>query len=267
MATNKKKLRVLFLSATNFGEALLKELIDKKIDIIGILSIPEKFRISYSAKKVTNRIYVDFKPYARRLKVPFFEVDSLRGKRISDYENKIRELKPDLILVMGWYYKVPDPIQKIATYGAWGIHASLLPEFSGGAPLVWAIIEGKKKTGVTLFRLKESIDDGDIIAQRSIPIKFDDTIKEVYAKATDISKKMLVNNILKLPLVRYKPQKKGKRKYYPQRSPEDGLINFKQPAKKIYDFIRAQSNPYPGAFFLGSDGKKVIIESARLEKK
>ena len=70
------------------------------------------------------------------------------------------------MLFIGWYYIVPKSLRSLAKYGAWGIHASLLPKYAGGAPLSWAIINGEKKTGVTLFKLESGIDNGDIFSFR-----------------------------------------------------------------------------------------------------
>ncbi len=103
---------------------------------------------------------------------------------------------------------VPKAIREIPTYGAWGIHASLLPKYAGGAPLVWAIIEGEKETGITLFKMDSGVDDGDIIEQRNFPIASTDTIKEVYDKATLASKKVLSTVFSKNYILNFKKQDK-----------------------------------------------------------
>lgn len=255
-------MRVIFLGCTAFSEAILKELVKiPHITILSIFSIPEYFKISYSEKEIKNANYVNLKPYAEHLKIPFYEVNSIKGFRITDYEKIIVAQQPDIILVMGWYYMVPKKIRNLAKYGAWGIHASLLPDYAGGAPLVWAIIEGRNQTGVTLFKLDDGIDDGDIIEQMAFDIDINDTIKTLYDKATKASLEILhkvFNTNYKLV---FKPQDKQAIKVYPQRKPEDGEINWNQSAKQIKDFIRAQTKPYPGAFTY-INGKKVIIWDA-----
>lgn len=154
---------------------------------------------------------------AGKYNIDFVEIDSVDGKRLIDYKETIKKLNLDLILVMGWYYLIPKSIRKLAKKGAWGFHSSLLPKYAGGAPLTWAIINDEKKTGVTFFRFKDGIDNGDIISQKSFKIEYEDTIKEV----------------------------------------------LKKTASEIYNFIRAQSSPYPGAFIKTADGKKIIIEKAK----
>lgn len=151
---------------------------------------------------------------------------------------------------------LPKSTRELTRYGAWGIHASLLPKYAGGAPLNWAIINGEKETGVTLFRMDDGVDDGDIISQKSFLIEFEDTINEIYQKATIASKEILNEVLLNIDNIKFKPQDKRKIEIYPQRKPDDGEIDLSKTSIEIYNFIRAQSSPYPGAFIKTVDGKK-----------
>jgi len=257
-------MKIVFFGCTKFSEELLTHLLKNKVDVKAIFSIPEYFNISYSKKKVKNSNFFDLKPIAQKSKIPFYEIDSVEGKKTKDYYDVIKNIKPDVILVLGWYYMVPKSIRLIPKYGAWGIHASLLPDYAGGAPLVWAIINGEKKTGVTLFRMESGVDDGDIISQTEFLIEDNDTIKEVYEKATKSSKKILNNVLTSDSEPEFIKQDKSKIKIYPQRSPEDGLIDWDWDSLRIKNFIRAQSKPYPGAFTI-INNKKVIIYDAKIE--
>lgn len=258
------KMKIVFLGATNFSKELLLHLLENNFTIDMLFSIPQEFNISYSNKKVKNYNHFNFKELAENYNIPYFEVESNGTNQITDYYNEILTLKPDVILVMGWYYMVPKKIRDLAKYGTWGIHASLLPKYAGGAPLVWAIINGEKETGVTLFKLDNGIDDGDIIAQQTFPILYEDSIKEVYDIATEVSKHILVKSLLNIDNIKFSPQNKLEIKVWPQRKPEDGEINLNWESEKIYNFIRAQAPPYPGAFIKTIDGKKIIIEKAKL---
>ena len=259
------KLSFAFFGATNFSKELLIFLIENNFIPKAILSIPQEFTISFNKDKtcVKNYNYANLKEIAQKYNIHFYEVDSIEGKRIKDYETIIKQLNLDLILVLGWYYMVPKSIRELTKYGAWGIHASLLPKYAGGAPLVWAIINGEKETGVTLFRLDDGIDDGDIIAQKSFPIEYEDTIKEVYEKATEASKQILADVLNNIENIKFIPQNKSKIVVYPQRTPDDGIINWYQEAKKIYDFIRAQTLPYPCAFSY-IDEKRIKIINCKI---
>lgn len=260
-----RKLRYAFLGATKYSEDLLSFLILHNLIPSIIFAIPKEFSISYSKKQVANSNYGDLSVIAREHNVKYCEVDSKDGKRLRDYGELISVEKLDLLLVLGFYYMIPKSIRDLAKFGSWGIHASLLPKYAGGAPLTWAIINGEKETGVTLFRMDDGVDDGDIIAQKKFNIEYSDTISEVYTKATLASKKILLNVFDNIDAVTFTSQDKSKIQVYPHRSPGDGEINFSKNAEDIYNFIRAQSFPYPGAFFRTGDGKKIIIEKARIE--
>ena len=259
------KLRFAFLGATNYSKELLLFLIDKGLKPMVIFSIPEEFDISYSSeKKIKNTNYANLKFIADRYEIAYYEVDS-SNKKLHDYNEIIKEMNLDLLLVLGWYYMIPKKTRDLTTYGAWGIHASLLPKYAGGAPLNWAIINGEKETGVTLFRMEDGVDDGDIIEQRSYSIEYEDTIKEVYAKATIASKEILKNVLNNMDTVIFTSQNKKNIEVYPQRKAEDGEVDLSKSSIEIYNFIRAQSSPYPGAFIKTIDGKKIILEKVRIE--
>ena len=258
-------MRIAFFGCTVFSERILKALLKcEKHDIVAIFSIPQEFLISYSAKPVVNSNYADLKPYALGLNIPFFEVNSIKGARTIDFEKEIEKLDLDLILVMGWYYMVAESTRSLAKLGAWGIHASLLPDYAGGAPLVWAMIEGQTITGVSLFKLSNGVDDGDIIEQLKFPIESTDTIREVYEKAT-IASEQIIQKVFGNERYNLHPktQDKTKIRVYPQRKPEDGEVNWTWEAEKINRFIKAQTKPYPGAWTkIGN--KKIILWDAEV---
>ncbi|MFZ5996231.1 MAG: methionyl-tRNA formyltransferase [Nitrospirota bacterium] len=243
---------LLFLIQNNFKPAL-------------IFAIEEEFYISYSKTKVKNYNFANLKNIAEQYHIPYFPVDSVKGKRLIDFANIIKKMNLDLLLVLGWYYMIPRSIRNLTKLGAWGIHASLLPNYSGGAPLVWAIINGEKETGVTLFRMDDGVDDGDIIAQKSFPIYFEDTIREVYQKAIDASKNILFSSLNEFENVTFTPQDKSITRVYPQRKPEDGVINWKNNALSIYNFIRAQTIPYPCAISYFQNIEIKIVDSKIIE--
>jgi methionyl-tRNA formyltransferase len=254
-----------FLGCTQFSRALLLHLIKNQYIPAVIFTIPEEFNISYSNSKVRNSNFANLNEIANQNSIPIFEVESKNGRRLEDYKEVIHKMGVELMLVLGWYYMIPKSVRLHLVYGAWGIHASLLPKYAGGAPLNWAMIKGEKVTGVTLFKMDDGIDDGDIISQRSFKINYKDTIKDVYLNAEETSKLLLSDILSDISAVRFTPQDKSEIEVYPQRSPDDGEIDFNQSAENLYNFIRAQSSPYPGAFIRTVDGRKLIIESARIE--
>ena len=144
-----------------------------------------------------------------------------------------------------------------------GLHASLLPAYSGGAPLVWSIINGEKKTGISFFIMEEEIDSGNLIAQKETPINFYDTIAILYKRIEQLGIEILVEQLPKIVKGEaiYTPQDNTNRTIYPQRKPEDGKINWHNTAYEIYNFIRAQTKPYPCAFSFLKNTKLKILDS------
>lgn len=255
----------VFFGATKFSKGLLLHLIENGFTPRAIFSIPEEFTITYNKKTVTvkNINYADLKEVAMQNAVPHYEVESSdEAKKLKNYEKVLQEINPDLILALGWYYMVPKSIRSIPKNGVWGIHASLLPKYAGGAPLVWAMIKGEKETGVSLFRFEDGVDDGDIIAQKKFSIDFQDTIKEVYDKALEASKELLSETFHRgLSSIIFRKQNKNEIEVFPQRTPEDGEIKWNNSALDIYNFIRAQTLPYPCAFTHYSNTKIKIVSS------
>lgn len=254
---------VVFFGASKLGFACCKALIEQNIEISAIFSIPKKFSVKYKGdlerKQVENCLYEDFTYFQREYNIPVHYVEG----NIKDFESYLKDLNPELIIVIGWYYMVNDSILKIPKYGSCAIHASLLPKYRGNAPLVWAMINNEKTTGVSFFYLEKGVDEGDIIAQSSFEIDSTDTIKEVLLKAEEASLniiKMHVPKILNETSTRT-IQDNSKATYFPKRSPEDGEINWNWDSEKINCFIKAQTHPYPGAFTI-IDNKKVVIWDA-----
>jgi methionyl-tRNA formyltransferase len=241
-------MKIVFMGATRFSEEMLRHLLAHNVDICLVLTIPEEFHISYSEGKVRNYNFADLASIAREHGIPCHEVDSVPGQRMGDYAELIASMDADVILALGWYYMVPRKLRELVRYGAWGIHASLLPRYAGGAPLVWAIINGEKEAGVTLFRFESGVDDGDIITQRAFAISFEDTIRHAYDKVIWYSKEMLLAAVTRPEQIEFRSQNKALIEIHPQRKPDDGQIDLNRSALEIYNFIRAQTRPYPGAF-------------------
>ena len=171
--------------------------------------------------------------------------------------------KPFCVVVVGWYQIIPPSLLAMVPGGFAGIHASALPRYRGGAPLVWALINGENQVGVSLFYFSAGMDDGRIIEQRVLEVGPDESIGDLLVRVQDASIEMLKQKaraILEGGADAWE-QDHGQATYASQRRPEDGLINWNWPAAKVHNFIRAQSRPYPGAFSFtgaGQDGEQAI---------
>jgi methionyl-tRNA formyltransferase len=257
-------MKIVFLGSTEFGYNCCKEIIRQGHNILKIYTSAKSFNISYSDKPVKNYLHIDFTDFSKKYNIPVKEISD--GFSSKDYFEEIKSLSPDLIIVIGWYYMVPKKIREIAPKGCIGIHASLLPKYRGGAPLNWAMINGEKKAGVSLFYLEGGVDDGDLINQKEIIIEPEDDISNIRKKAEIFSVEMLSES---LPLIEnntVKPikQDESKATYVPQRKPEDGLIDWSKSPEEIKNFIRAQTKPYPGAFTI-INNKKITIWDADIQ--
>ncbi|MCF8422780.1 MAG: methionyl-tRNA formyltransferase [Bacteroidia bacterium] len=260
-------MRIVFFGASELGFDCCKHLVELGYQVVGICTIPSTFSIKYKAdserRNVQNVLYKDFSYFNNKFGIPVCVVET----KMSDYIEIIELWKPDFILVIGWYYMIPERIMRLPIKGVAGIHASLLPKYRGNAPLVWAMINGEEETGVSLFYIEgNGVDEGDIIQQDKFKIENSDTIKEVLEKAKIASLKILTTS---LPLItdeiapRLK-QNNSEATYFPKRSPEDGLIDWTWDKQRIKNFVRAQTKPYPGAFTFIND-KKIIIWDGDIE--
>lgn len=253
-------MRVVFIGASSFGLkclAAIHRLPD--VSVVGVLTNSRTFSISYSDKPVTNVLHADFLTWAAQHALPCHEmVRSMRDEALIDW---VRSLEPQLFVVVGWYHMVPQTLRNIAP--AIGLHASLLPDYSGGAPLVWAIINGENRTGITLFQMDEGVDSGPIIGQEEEDILATDTIGSLYTRIEERGLELLERYLPELATgtAELRVQDESARRIFPQRSPSDGWIDWNQDAKAIDRFIRAQTRPYPGAFTSLADGRRLTIWS------
>ncbi|MCB0429406.1 MAG: methionyl-tRNA formyltransferase [Flavobacteriales bacterium] len=253
-------MKILFVGSNKIGHACCEALIRTGVEVAAVLTMQQKFDISYAKEKgVTNVLHADFHVFENQYGIP---VHGTNG-RLQEYMELLNNIHFDLMVVIGWYHMIPAKVRNLASKGCVGIHASLLPKYRGGAPLVWAVINGERESGVTLFHMEDGVDDGDVVGQEAFEIGADEYIRDVLAKAEQASVRLVekyVPRILAGDAPRI-PQDPAAATVYPQRKPEDGQIDWSWDAEKIFNFIRAQSKPYPGAFTF-VEGKKVTIWQA-----
>jgi methionyl-tRNA formyltransferase len=176
-----------------------------------------------------------------------------------------RNTPVDLLFTVSWRYMVPRHVYERTRIGAYLFHDSLLPAYRGFSPTVWAILNGEASTGVTLIRMAEAIDAGEIVDQESVPIGPDDTIAQVLERVTATYLQVLERSLPALasgqpPL---RPQHQQAATYCCRRLPEDNEIDWQRTSRQVHDLVRAVTRPYPGAFtFL--EGRRLIVWEAGL---
>ena len=191
----------------------------------------------------------------------FFEVRNVAAQTASDFwlQNPV-----DLILMVNWRYIVPADVYSRAKSGCYVFHDSLLPKYRGFSPTVWAMINGERETGVTLFRIAEDYDTGDIVDQVRVPIGYSDTIATVVENVTSEYVKVAERNFANLldGIVECFSQNHAEATYTCKWTLADARIDWQACSRRIYNLIRATTRPYPGAFTYWQGRKLTIWEAA-----
>lgn len=248
--------KVLFVGGREKGFKCLRELVFLGADIVWAYILKED-------EHEKEQFSQDIERFCKESKISY-----TLTRTVKEEERQIKVLKPDLIVVSGWRTMIPDKILKLPKYGSVAFHESLLPKYRGFAPINWAVINGERYSGVTLFYLDSGVDSGDIIDQIRISISGTDSAFDIYKK-TIAAQVALLKKYYPLLIRGKAPKKKQdilKASYACARTPEDGRIDWSLSAKAIYNLIRGLSDPYPGAFCFYK-GRKIIIQKAILEKK
>ncbi len=237
----------VFVGASALGWDCCHALLEARVPCDGIITMPQDFRISWSTAVVTNVNHRRFDDLATKADLPLLQMD---GRWDDTATAWLCTCAPRLLIVVGWYHMIPRRIRDLAVLGAVGIHASMLPKYRGGAPLVWAIINGETETGTTLFKFTDGVDDGDIVAQERLTIGDADDINHLQARAAIESVRLTVDTVPRILAgqATFRPQDHAQATVVPQRSPSDGGIPWTRSAAQVRNWVRAQTRPYPGAF-------------------
>jgi len=198
---------------------------------------------------------------AREMGIPV-----IQPRRVSEeaFLSEMRALEPDLFVVAAYGKILPPALLAIPRLLALNIHGSILPKYRGAAPIPWAILCGEEKTGVTIMRMEEGLDTGDMALQEEVPIKPDDTSVELGARLSEVGARLIVEAVARLHRrdLRFTPQDDSRATMAPMLRKEDGEIRWSSPSREIRDRIRAFC-PWPGAYTrLG--GKLLKIWRARI---
>ena len=196
-----------------------------------------------------------------KYKIPFAEKTT-----VTEEDMKIfNDLSPDLMLSVGWRRIIPKYIFEIPKLGTINMHEGLIPQYRGFAPINWSIINGEKEIGITLHYLDETADTGDILLQKKIPIKIEDTASDVYNKLLELVPEVIseILTLIESNKIKSIPQKNLKGFFCSRRFPEDGKIDWFENRISVYNKIRALSDPYPNAFCY-TDNQKIFVKKAQL---
>ena len=238
--------RVLLFLNGNRGLELYKELVKHRINIVGIVS--------------TNKNLVS------DMLVP---VVTLKDKNWTKITKFITSKKPDLGIVAGFSHILPNDILKIPRYGFWNLHAGSVPKYRGGSPLNWQLINGEVRAGLSILKMTPGIDDGPILSSTNFKIEDTDTILDLHIRANKLFPLLLLPLLSNLPesLRKSKVQSRIGARYWHQRNERDGQIDWiNSNSQQVYNFVRAISKPYPGAFGVITGRREIRIWQVKIDE-
>lgn len=249
--------KTVFIGSVLSSKIALETLIESGIEVNLVCSLDERYSNNVSDYYPIHKI-------AERNRIPYVKFRKINSNEVI---SAIKEVKPDFIFVIGLSQIISKDVLGLANKYVIGFHPTPLPKFRGRAAIPWQIILGVQESKVSLFKLDEGMDSGDIIYQHPYTIREYDYASDVYDKVCSAMKYALIKSIPDIysDSVKFIKQNEEEATYLLKRSPEDGRIDWSWSSKKIHTLIRAVSKPYPGAYAYYKD-KKVIFWRANIQK-
>lgn len=242
---NKKDLRIVYMGTPEFAVESLKRLVEGEYNIVGVITMPDKPMGRHGSVLQPSPV----KQYAVSQGLKVLQPEKLKDEQ---FLAELRELKADLQIVVA-FRMLPEVVWNMPPMGTFNLHASLLPQYRGAAPINWAVINGDTETGITTFFLKHEIDTGEIIDQVRVPIADTDNVEIVYNRLMMLGGDLVLKTVDAIldGNVKTTPQEElaqiEELRPAPKIFKETCRIDWTQGVKKVYDFVRGLS-PYPAAW-------------------
>ncbi len=235
-----RDLRIIFMGTPEFAVHILKGILENKYKVVGVITAPDK--PAGRGRKVHQSAV---KKFAVDNGLTVLQPTNLKSKYFLE---ELKNLQANLQVVVA-FRMLPKVVWQMPKYGTFNLHASLLPEYRGAAPINWSIINGESITGVTTFFIDEKIDTGEIILQKECPIKENETAGELHDKLMEIGSKLVTKTIKRIQnkTVKTKAQPNRKLKHAPKIFKETCKIDWNDTLDNIYNKVRGLS-PYPVAW-------------------
>ena len=240
----KKELRIIYMGTPDFAVESLRCLVEGGYNIVGVVTMPDK-----PANRGHKLQQSPVKQYAVEHGLHVMQPERLKDQAFIEV---LRSLHAYLQIVVA-FRMLPEVVWAMPRLGTFNLHASLLPQYRGAAPINWAVINGETRTGITTFFLKHEIDTGEVIQQVEIPISDTDNVGTVHDRLMKLGGDLVVETVDRIltGTVKSIPQEyiavTGELKPAPKIFKETCRINWNQPTKRVYNFVRGLS-PYPGAW-------------------
>lgn len=235
-------MRVIFMGTLDFAVPTLQAVIDAGHEVAAVFTQPDKAKGRGKAV-----VYTPVKEKALEYHIPVYQPVKVRDPEVIE---QIRQMNPDVIVVVAFGQLLPKTLLDIPPYGCINVHASLLPKYRGAAPIQWAVINGEKISGVTTMYMAEGLDTGDMILKEEVMLDEKETGGSLHDKLSVIGAALLVKTLNMLKegtAVREKQDDSLKGQYAKMLDKHMGAIDFNEPAEKIERLIRGL-NPWPSAY-------------------
>lgn len=236
-----KKLRIVYMGTPEFAVPALEKLVEAGWNVVGVITAPDKPQ-GRGQKLVGSPV----KQAAEKLGLNILQPTNLKNP---EFQEELKDLKADLQIVVA-FRMLPESVWNMPPLGTFNLHASLLPNYRGAAPINWAIINGEKETGVTTFFLKHEIDTGSIIYQEKITINPEDDLGKVYDKLMTIGAVLVLRTVEAISKDEVNPSVQDESKalhHAPKIFKETCKIDWTKSAESIHNLVRGLS-PYPAAW-------------------
>jgi methionyl-tRNA formyltransferase len=234
-------LRIIFMGTPEFAVASLQILVDNNVNIVAVITAPDKPQ-GRGQKLIPSPV----KECALKNNLPILQPTNLKSP---EFIEELKSYNANLQIVVA-FRMLPEIVWNMPSLGTFNLHASLLPQYRGAAPINWAVINGEKETGITTFFLKHEIDTGSIIFQEKEPIREDDDVGSLYERLMNKGAQLVLKTVRAIESGNYPslPQSTDQEiKHAPKIFKETCEINWNQKSEQIRNFVRGLS-PYPAAW-------------------
>lgn len=253
-------MKILFMGTPDIASGCLQKLIDEKYDVIGVVTQPDK-QVGRGKKIVFSPV----KQVALDNNLAIYQPNNAKDQ---DFVNEIKNLNPDIIVVVAYGQILSKEFLDIPKYGCINVHVSLLPKYRGAAPINWVIINGEEKTGVSIMFMDEGLDSGDIISQSEFKLDDEITAGELHDKMTVEGSELLCQTLelIKQEKATRTPQNHEEFTYAPIMDKNLGHIDFTKTAREVHNLVRGV-NPWPSAYTNCGEKKMKVWKTSVLEEK
>ncbi|MFZ5391969.1 MAG: methionyl-tRNA formyltransferase [Patescibacteria group bacterium] len=251
--------KIVFMGTPEFAAGILQSLLNNNFNVVGVVTAPD--RPKGRGQKIAMS---EVKELALKNKLVVWQPDKVRSE---DFFQKLKDILPDLIIVAAYGQIIPKKILELPKFGCINVHASLLPKYRGASPIHYVLLNGEQETGVTIMKMDEGMDTGEIISNFQFPISNKDNLISLYERLAKIGAELLVKTIPDYIAgkIELKKQDNNLASYTKIITKSDGKIDWNMKGRDIFNKIRA-FNPWPGTFTNWQE-RKLKIHSARLTER